>query len=78
MIICERWQLHNDVKRGCLGNLSTNKVVGKEVPMGAKEESRDIQEVIDNVNNTWGEEHGVKSTKRKVKKYFGEILYGDP
>ena len=46
--------------------------------MGAKEESRDIQEVIDNVNNTWGEEHGVKSTKRKVKKYFGEILYGDP
>ena len=41
--------------------------------MGASEEPRKIQDVIDNVNNTWG-----KSTKRKVKKYFGEILYGDP
>lgn len=31
--------------------------------MGAKEESRDIQEIIDNVNNTWGEDHEEKSKK---------------
>lgn len=31
--------------------------------MGAEEDSRDIQKVIDNVNNTWGEEHEEKSKK---------------
>ena len=30
-----------------------------------------IQEVIDEVNNTWGE-----STKKKVEKYFGIMLSG--
>lgn len=33
--------------------------------MGAEEESRDIQEVIDNVNNTWGEEHEEK--KKQIR-----------
>jgi hypothetical protein len=31
-----------------------------------------IQEVIDEVNNTWGEEH-----EEKRKRYFGIIFFGN-
>lgn len=39
--------------------------------MGASEEPRKIQDVIDNVNNTWGEEHETKSKKI----FWGNIIW---
>ena len=39
--------------------------------MGASEEPRKIQDVIDNVNNTWGEEHETKSKKI----FWGNIVW---
>lgn len=39
--------------------------------MGTEEESRKIKDVIDNVNNTWGEEHEEKSKKI----FWGNIIW---
>ena len=52
--------MHNDVKRGCLGSLSTNKVVGKEVLMATNQKFIKIQDIIYEVNSIWGEEHEEK------------------